>query len=399
MEFSEETKYLLRDLAAYLSCSNCSNPSPTDPILLPKCSHSLCQKCAGDFTGGNCPVFGCGVPNAKKVIQKDRALIQRLEALRIMKRVILDEEEEAESKDVGRQTPSQVIEESSSLGSKEAAGTSSARAKKRDSSDASSEDSSLFEQDNKKKKLKVASGAKGARMRKLSGTTKAIRTKKSISPGMSNGFSSSDEDEKEKSSKPAASRKTPKSTTPRGRPPKKTKTTPRTKESVVKLVKLPVPKNVAEKVKEVAASRSASASPSNVPSPATSTSSSVQRKSTPKLSADAINKKNRTGETKLHKACIKGNTKEVRHFLTMGANPNTQDHMRWTPLHEASQRGFVEIVELLLFNGAVPNVPAGDDNITPLHDAASEGFTDVARLLIKYGAKKDALSASGKTPL
>lgn len=392
MAFSEETKYLLRDLAAYLCCSNCSNPSPTDPILLPKCSHSLCQKCAEDFSGGNCPVFGCGVPNAKKVIQKDRALIQRLDALRIMKRVILDErtEEEEEQAGVGKQTPSQIIEESSSLGSRD---------RKRDSSDAGSEGSSLAERG--QKRPKPSSAQKGARMRKLSGTSKAIRTKKSVSPGISNGFSSSDEDGKEKSKVPPA-KKTPGSA-PRGRPPKKNKTTPRTKESVVKLVKLPVPKNVTEKVKEVAvaaaASRSASASPSNVPSPATSTSSSVQRKSFPKLSADAINKKNRTGETKLHKACIKGSTKDVRLFLTMGANPNTQDNMRWTPLHEASQRGFVEIVELLLFNGAVPNVPAGDDNITPLHDAASEGFTDVARLLIKYGAKKDALSASGKTPL
>ena len=70
----------------------------------------------------------------------------------------------------------------------------------------------------------------------------------------------------------------------------------------------------------------------------------------------------------------------------------------WTPLHDASSKGLLAIVEVLLEFNASPNVPGGEENVTPLHDAASGGFSAIVRKLIEYGAKKDAIDARGNTP-
>ena len=70
-----------------------------------------------------------------------------------------------------------------------------------------------------------------------------------------------------------------------------------------------------------------------------------------------IEKKNGKGETALHSACIKGLAGKVREYLALGADPNTQDHARLTPLHEACQKGHLEIVQILLEAKALPNVP------------------------------------------
>ena len=48
-----------------------------------------------------------------------------------------------------------------------------------------------------------------------------------------------------------------------------------------------------------------------------------------------LEKKNKKGETRLHAACAKNQLDIVKKLLEEGANPNTQDHAGWTPLHEA----------------------------------------------------------------
>jgi len=118
----------------------------------------------------------------------------------------------------------------------------------------------------------------------------------------------------------------------------------------------------------------------------------------PNSSQQKIDKRNQKGETALHVACRLLKFFKAQELLAAGADPNTQDHAGWTPLHEVAQKAHVELVNLLLENGANPNVPGGDDNATPLHDAVSSGNAEVVRSLVRSGADKNALDSSSKTP-
>lgn len=53
--------------------------------------------------------------------------------------------------------------------------------------------------------------------------------------------------------------------------------------------------------------------------------------------------------------------------------------------HEACNHGHHAIVELLLSNGALVNIP-GYANCTPLHDAVVNGHLDIVKLLLSKGA-------------
>ncbi|VDO81759.1 unnamed protein product [Soboliphyme baturini] len=89
-------------------------------------------------------------------------------------------------------------------------------------------------------------------------------------------------------------------------------------------------------------------------------------------------KKNPLGESELHVAAINNDIK-THHPLDI------TDNAGWSPLHEASNKGFTGIVEMLLNAGANVNF-IGCDGVTPLMDAASNGHLDVMNLLLKAGA-------------
>lgn len=77
---------------------------------------------------------------------------------------------------------------------------------------------------------------------------------------------------------------------------------------------------------------------------------------------------------------------------------NKRDTLEQSPLHIAAFEGFVDMVVLLLVNGA--NVNGLDRNKwTPLHCAASSGQLQIIEILLDQGANPAALNNEGASPL
>lgn len=88
-------------------------------------------------------------------------------------------------------------------------------------------------------------------------------------------------------------------------------------------------------------------------------------------------------------------------LLKQGADPNSVNYIGATPLHLATVRGAdPSAVELLLQYGAnVNRVTVGGGAYTPLHAAVSAGRIDLVELLLANGADPDLRDGSGHTPL
>jgi ankyrin repeat protein len=83
-----------------------------------------------------------------------------------------------------------------------------------------------------------------------------------------------------------------------------------------------------------------------------------------------------------------------------GASVIAQDHVGWTPLHEASRSGNVDLARFLVKHGA--DVTARDKHAsTPLHEASrtSSRNVDLAQFLLDHGADVTAKDNDGWTPL
>ena len=75
---------------------------------------------------------------------------------------------------------------------------------------------------------------------------------------------------------------------------------------------------------------------------------------------------------------------------------NTRREDARQDLHQAASEGHLEVVRLLVENGA--NVNARDENgRTPLFRAADEGHLDIVRLLVENGAEVNGLIIGGTT--
>ena len=121
------------------------------------------------------------------------------------------------------------------------------------------------------------------------------------------------------------------------------------------------------------------------------------------LSAGQIknkDKRNGSGETPLHKACIKGDLATVVAFIDANADVNTKCNAMWTPLHEVCSHGHIDLVAPLLEARANVNAIGGQGrNCTPLHDAVQNGFADIVEMLLNVGhAKVDVLDIDSKQP-
>ncbi|XP_070617860.1 ankyrin repeat domain-containing protein 11 isoform X2 [Erythrolamprus reginae] len=129
--------------------------------------------------------------------------------------------------------------------------------------------------------------------------------------------------------------------------------------------------------------------------------SAVCPKGTPNSASktkDKVNKRNERGETRLHRASIRGDARRVKELIIEGADVNVKDFAGWTALHEACNRGYYDVAKQLLAAGAEVNTKGLDDD-TPLHDAASNGHYKVVKLLLHYGGNPQQLNRRGETPL
>eukprot|EP01147_Barroeca_monosierra_P009246 gene9246-1528_t len=92
------------------------------------------------------------------------------------------------------------------------------------------------------------------------------------------------------------------------------------------------------------------------------------------------------GRTILHAAIMTGNVETLDIALqAFGEAINYADQYGETPLHYASNFGFLESINELLRNGAEVNV-IDLKGITPLHWACSQGHKDIIAKLLSYGA-------------
>uniref|UniRef100_H2YAG8 BRCA1-associated RING domain protein 1 n=1 Tax=Ciona savignyi TaxID=51511 RepID=H2YAG8_CIOSA len=90
------------------------------------------------------------------------------------------------------------------------------------------------------------------------------------------------------------------------------------------------------------------------------------------------------------------NLDELRLLLKEGLDVNAKDHAGWTALHEACNRGFTDVVEVLVTAGAYINIP-GYENETPLMDAVANNRFETVKFLLKSCADINLRSLKGQT--
>ncbi|XP_068955754.1 ankyrin repeat domain-containing protein 12 isoform X1 [Petaurus breviceps papuanus] len=141
-------------------------------------------------------------------------------------------------------------------------------------------------------------------------------------------------------------------------------------------------------------------SPDSTPNHPSQTTPAAQKK-TPSSSSrqkDKVNKRNERGETPLHMAAIRGDVKQVKELISLGANVNVKDFAGWTPLHEACNVGYYDVAKILIAAGADVNTQGLDDD-TPLHDSASSGHRDIVKLLLRHGGNAFQANKHGERPV
>lgn len=112
------------------------------------------------------------------------------------------------------------------------------------------------------------------------------------------------------------------------------------------------------------------------------------------------------GQTPLFCAAKQGKTDIVKYLLDRGADPRIENHYGVNALWIPTQKGLIEVVELLLHAGAeVDAAPYGsiadDLNITgwtPLYVAVKSQQIDIVNLLLQYGANPNTMTRYGSTP-
>ncbi|KAK4221984.1 ankyrin repeat-containing domain protein [Podospora fimiseda] len=97
----------------------------------------------------------------------------------------------------------------------------------------------------------------------------------------------------------------------------------------------------------------------------------------------------------IHQAAQKGHLEMVRFLLEKGALLDAPKHGGATALWLACQEGHTDIVRLLLEAGASPVATALESNRTPFHQACRNGHLEIVKLLLQYRVNINELDKDG----
>ena len=104
------------------------------------------------------------------------------------------------------------------------------------------------------------------------------------------------------------------------------------------------------------------------------------------------------GYTPLHEASRSGYLEVTQYLVEQGSALDKGNDWGWTPLMSAVVSGHLEICRYLLEQGADRD-KADDNGRTSLHFAANNGHLETAMLLMSYGANLNARSNIGQLPI
>ncbi len=106
-----------------------------------------------------------------------------------------------------------------------------------------------------------------------------------------------------------------------------------------------------------------------------------------------------SGRTALHVAAREGRTEMVELLMLKGADKDSFDKKKSTPLDTAVCLGHVTTALALLAGGADVNTPCGGSSQSVLHIAAEKGHVEVLRAAIERGADVNAIQLGERTAL
>ena len=117
------------------------------------------------------------------------------------------------------------------------------------------------------------------------------------------------------------------------------------------------------------------------------------------IDINKINEKDECNWTPLYRSVISGNLKITEVLLNNGADPNIQCSMGETPLYQAVDMEKLDHVKLLLKHGADPNIPQ-IDGLSCLHSAVLKQNIIIIKYLLKFKANPNKQSSLYKqTPV
>jgi ankyrin repeat protein len=96
-----------------------------------------------------------------------------------------------------------------------------------------------------------------------------------------------------------------------------------------------------------------------------------------------VNWPNRSGESPIHYACLRGNAAAVRFLVDEKCNVNILNRLGETGLHYAVRASHIDIVRVLLAAGADPTIRSEAQH-TPISVAISKGLKDITELISEY---------------